>query len=146
MEERPFNDTSYEQFLNERKIMGSKCKKCGDLALPPRSICVSCFSTEMEWIQFKGTGRLAAFTGITVAPPYMAKEGFGRTNPYVVGVVELEEGVKTVARIVGVDAKKPEQIKVGTPLKAEFLEKGEGPDKQISLAFKPYLSISSASG
>jgi uncharacterized OB-fold protein len=146
MEERPFNDTSYEQFLNEKKIMGSKCKKCGALALPPRSICVSCFGTEMEWIQFEGTGWLAAFTGITVAPPYMTKEGFGRTNPYVVGVAELEEGVKTVARIVGVDAKKPEQIRVGTPLKAEFLEKGEGPDKQISLAFKPYLSISSASG
>lgn len=137
MEERPFNDTSYEQFLNERKIMGSKCKKCGALALPPRPICVSCSGTQMEWVQFKGTGKLAAFTSIVVAPPYMAKEGFGRSNPYVVGVVELEEGVKTVARIVGVDAKKPEQIKVGTPLKAEFLEKGEGPERRTFLAFKP---------
>jgi hypothetical protein len=136
MEERPFNDTSYEQFLKERKIMGSKCKKCGALALPPRSICVSCFSSEMEWVQFKGTGKLAAFTSITVAPPYMVKEGFNRNNPYVVGVIELEEGVKTVARIVGVDAKKPEQIKVGTPLEAEFLEKGEGPERKTFLAFK----------
>lgn len=138
MEDKPFNDTSYEKFLNERKIMGSKCNKCGVLALPPRSICISCFGKEMEWVQFKGLGRLAAFTGITVAPPYMVKEGFGRNNPYVVGVVELEEGVQTVARIVGVDAKKPEQIKVGTPLKGEFLEKGEGPDRKIILAFKPY--------
>jgi hypothetical protein len=136
MEERPFNDTSYEQFLKERKIMGSKCKKCGALALHPRSICVSCFSSEMEWVQFKGTGKLAAFTSITVAPPYMVKEGFNRNNPYVVGVIELEEGVKTVARIVGVDAKKPEQIKVGTPLEAEFLEKGEGPERKTFLAFK----------
>jgi uncharacterized OB-fold protein len=91
----------------------------------------------MEWVQFKGTGKLAAFTSITVAPPYMAKEGFGRNNPYVVGVVELEEGVKTVARIVGVDAKKPELIRVGTPLKAEFLKKAEGPDRKTALAFKP---------
>jgi len=137
MEERPFNDTSYEQFLKESKIMGSKCKKCGALALPPRAICVSCLGTEMEWIQFKGMGKLVAFTSITVAPPYMAKEGFGRNNPYSVGVVELEEGVKAVARIIGVDAKKPELIHVGTPLKAEFLEKGEGSGKQIFLAFKP---------
>ncbi|NWG03503.1 MAG: hypothetical protein HXY44_11675 [Syntrophaceae bacterium] len=36
--------------------MGSKCKKCGALSLPPRAICVSCLGTEMEWIQFKGTG------------------------------------------------------------------------------------------
>ena len=117
--------------------MGSKCKKCGALALPPRPICVSCFGIEMEWVQFKGIGKLAAFTSIVVAPPYMTKEGFGRNNPYVVGVVELQEGVKTVARIVGVDAKKPEQIKVGTPLEAEFLQKGEGPERQTILAFKP---------
>jgi hypothetical protein len=91
----------------------------------------------MEWVQLKGTGRLAAFTSIVVAPPYMVKEGFDRNNPYIVGVIELEEGVKTVARIVGVDAKKPEQIKVGTPLKAEFLQKGVELDRQTFLAFKP---------
>jgi uncharacterized OB-fold protein len=67
----------------------------------------------------------------------MVKEGFDRNNPYIVGVIELEEGVKTVARIVGVDAKKPEQIKVGTPLKAEFLQKGVELDRQTFLAFKP---------
>jgi uncharacterized OB-fold protein len=91
----------------------------------------------MEWVEFKGTGKLAAFTSITVAPPYMAKEGFNRNNPYVVGVVELDEGVKAVARIVEVDAKKTEMIKVGTRLKAKFLEKGEGPDRKTALAFKP---------
>jgi uncharacterized OB-fold protein len=137
MNDKPFNDTFYEQFLNELKIMGSKCKKCGAMALPPRPICISCFGREMEWVQFNGTGKLAAFTSIAVAPPYMAKEGFDRNNPYVVGVIELDEGVKTVARIVGFDAKKPEQIKVGTPLKAEFLEKGAGSERQIFLAFKP---------
>jgi hypothetical protein len=137
MGERPLNDTSYEQFLNEGKIMGSKCKKCGALALPPRPICISCSSSEMEWVQFKGAGRLAAFTSIAVAPPYMAKEGFNPNNPYVVGVVELEEGVKTVARIIGVDAKKPEQIQVGTYLRAEFLKRAEGSAKKTILVFKP---------
>lgn len=137
MNDRPFNDYSYGQFLNEGKIMGSQCKKCGALGLPPRPICVSCFASQMEWVQFQGEGKLAAFTSIVVAPPAMAKEGFGRNNPYVVGVVELKEGPKIVARITGVDAKKPEGIKVGTPLKAEFLPKGEGADKQTSLAFRP---------
>jgi uncharacterized OB-fold protein len=66
----------------------------------------------------------------------MVKEGFNRNNPYVVGVVELEEGAKTVARIIGFDAKKPELIKVGTPLKAEFHEKGEGPERRHLLAFR----------
>ncbi len=137
MNNRPFSDSSYEQYLSEKKIMASKCKKCGALALPPRSICVSCFASEMEWVELKGEGTLAAFTGTFVAPPPMVKEGFGRNNPYVVGVVRLKEGVGIVARIVGVDAKKPEQIKIGLPVKAEFLTKGEGPEKQTILAFKP---------
>jgi uncharacterized OB-fold protein len=137
MVDRPFNDTSYELFLNEEKIMGSRCKKCGALALPPRPLCVSCYGTKMEWVQFKGEGKLAAFTDIFVAPPNMAKEGFGRNNPYVVGVVELDEGVTAVTRIVGLDAKKPEQIKIGTPLRADFLAKGEGIAKQTLLGFKP---------
>jgi hypothetical protein len=137
MNHKPFTDTSYEQFLNEGKIMGTKCRKCGALSLPPRPICISCFSREMEWIEFKGTGKLAAFTSITVAPPNLAKEGYGRNNPYVVGVVELDEGVKAVARIGGVDAKKPEQIKVGTALQAEFMTKEEGGVRKTSLGFKP---------
>jgi uncharacterized OB-fold protein len=54
MENRPFNDTSYEQYLNEARVMGSRCKKCSALALPPRPICVSCYGNEMEWVELKG--------------------------------------------------------------------------------------------
>jgi uncharacterized OB-fold protein len=54
-----------------------------------------------------------------------------------VGVVELEEGLKVVARITGLDARKPEQIKVGTPLKVEFIHTGEGSNRKTILAFKP---------
>jgi uncharacterized OB-fold protein len=138
MDSRPFNDHAYEQFLQEEKIMGSKCAKCGALALPPRPICVCCLGSELEWIRLGGAGKLAAFTSIVVAPPFMAREGFGKKNPYVVGVVELEESVKIVARITGVDAKNPEKIKVGTPLQAEFIPSGQGPERKISLAFRPY--------
>lgn len=136
MNSRPFNDHAYEQFLQEEKIMGSQCSQCGALALPPRPICVSCLGSELEWIQFRGVGKLAAFTSIIVAPPFMAKEGFSKKNPYVVGVVELEESVKIVARITGVNAKNPEEIKVGTPLQAEFIHSGQGPEQKTYLAFR----------
>jgi hypothetical protein len=136
MEQRPLNDASYEQFLTERKVMGSRCKKCGALALPPRPICIACHGGDLEWVEFKGRGKLAALTSIVVAPPAMAREGFGRNNPYIVGVVELEEGVKAVARITGVDAKKPDQIRMGMPLHADFVSKGDGAAKQTSLVFK----------
>jgi uncharacterized OB-fold protein len=137
MEERPFNDISYEQFLNEEKLMGSRCKKCGALSVPPRSICIKCYSSQMDWVEIKGKGKLAAFTCISVGPPFMIAEGYDRKRPYVSGVVALEEGTRVVARIEGVDGSKPETIKIGAPLQVEFLHRGEGDNLTTFLAFKP---------
>lgn len=137
MEERPFSDISYEQFLNEEKLMGTRCKKCGTLFAPPRPICTKCHSQELEWTRMKGNGKLAAFTCIAVAPPFMVEEGYDRKHPYCVGVVELEEGPRVVVRIEGVDAIRPETIKIGTPVAVEFLHRGEGENLRTFLAFKP---------
>lgn len=137
MEGRPFNDISYERFLDEEKLMGSRCRKCGALSLPPRSICVRCYSSEMEWVAMNGRGNLVAFTSIAIGPPFMIKEGYDRQHPYVCGVVELEEGVRAVSRIEGVDGAKPETIRIGTPVKAAFLHRGEGASATTFLAFRP---------
>ena len=137
MEQRTFSDNSYQQFLNEEKLMGSKCQKCGTLYTPPRPICIKCYGTEMQWVEMKGKGKLAAFTCIAVGPPFMIKEGYDRKHPYISGVIELEEGVKVDARIEGVDGNKPETIKVGTPLTAKYLHRDEGENAQTFLAFEP---------
>ncbi|MCJ7576801.1 MAG: Zn-ribbon domain-containing OB-fold protein [Dehalococcoidia bacterium] len=137
MEVRPFNDISYERFVSEDKLMGSKCRKCGALSVPPRPICIKCHGSEMEWVEMKGKGKLAAFTCVAIGPPFMIKEGYDRKHPYVSGVVELEEGAKVVARIEGIDATKPEAIRIGAPLKIEFLHRGEGENSTTFLAFRP---------
>lgn len=137
MEARLFNDICYEQFLSEDKLMGSKCQQCGALYVPPRSICTKCYGSEMEWVEMKGKGRLAAFTCIAIGPPFMIKEGYDRKHPYVSGVVELEEGVRVVARIEGVDGSQPETIRIGTPLRVEFLRRKEGDNSTTFLAFRP---------
>ncbi len=137
MEERPFSDISYELFLNEKKLMGSRCKSCGKQYVPPRSICVDCFKSDMEWIEMKGKGRLAAFTCINIPPPFMIAQGYSRKNPYCTGVVELDEGTKVDARIEGVDCANPESIKVGMPLKVKYLGREEGEKKETYLAFEP---------
>ena len=137
MDERPFSDISYQQFLNEEKLMGSKCQKCGALYAPPRPICIKCRGTEMQWIEMKGEGQLTAFTCIAVGPPFMMEEGYDRKNPYISGVVELEEGVKVDARIEEVDATNPEAIRVGAPLTVRFLHRGEGENLKTFLAFRP---------
>jgi uncharacterized OB-fold protein len=137
MEERPFNDISYERFLGEDKLMGSRCIKCGSLFVPPRPICIKCHSSEMRWVEMKGRGKLAAFTCIAIGPPFMIKEGYDRKHPYVSGVVDLEEGARVVARIEGMDGTKPETITIGAPLKVEFLHREEGANATTFLAFSP---------
>jgi len=137
MEVRPFNDISYERFVSEDRLMGSKCRKCGALSVPPRPICIKCHGSEMEWVEMKGKGKLAAFTCVAIGPPFMIKEGYDRKHPYVSGVVELEEGAKVVARIEGIDATKPEAIRIGAPLRIEFLHRGEGENSTTFLAFRP---------
>jgi hypothetical protein len=137
MEPRPFSDISYRRFLNEEKLMGSKCRKCGALFLPPRLICIRCHGTEMEWAEMKGKGKLVAFTCIAVGPPSMIEEGYDRKHPYVSGVVELEEGAAIDARIEEVDGNNPESIEIGMPLAVKFLHRGEGENLRTYLGFSP---------
>ena len=137
MEERPFSDISYEQFLKEERLMGSRCKKCEALFVPPRPICIKCHGSEMEWIEMGGKGKLSALTCIAIGPPFMIAEGYDRNHPYCSGVVELEEGVRVDARIEEVDTNRPEDIKIGLPLKVTFLHTGEGEGQKTYLAFRP---------
>jgi len=134
--ERPFTSASFEQYLSEKKLMGSHCNTCNLNFLPPRAICPNCHSDQLAWIEFSGKGILAAFTSIYIAPTAMIEAGYGRDTPYLSGVVELEEGVKISAQIFGLDAKKPEDVKIGTPLQADFVERGEGEAKKTFLAFR----------
>ena len=137
MEERPFSDISYQQFLNEEKVMGSRCKGCGALFAPPRPICIKCHGMEMQWVEMKGKGQLVAFTCIAVGAPFMIEEGYDRKRPYVSGVVELEEGVRVDARIEEVDGNRPETIRIGMPLTVKFLHRGEGENLRTFLGFRP---------
>ena len=133
-DEREVNSASFYQFLTEKKLMASRCKKCQALYLPPHPICIKCHGNEMEWVEMKGKGKLATFTAIAVGQSRTIEEGYSRDNPYLVGIVELDEGPKVSGRILGIDAKKPENIKVGTPLTIEFTEQGEG--RNCFVAFK----------
>lgn len=137
MRERPFSDISYNEHLHEEKLMGVRCRQCGAAFVPPRPFCVACYSSDLEWVEMKGRGKLAAFTCVNIPPPFMMAEGYDRKRPYCSGVVELEEGGRVAARIEGVDARKPEKIRVGMPLKVTFIHRGEGPDARTYLAFEP---------
>lgn len=137
MQNAPINDFHFERFLAEEQLMGSKCSECGKLYAPPRGICTNCRGTELKWVPLKGTGKLAAFTIIHVAPPAMVSQGYDRDHPYCTGVVELDEKERVVARIEGIDPGKPEEIEIGMVMEATFLHSMEGDARRTWLAFKP---------
>ncbi|OGO79735.1 MAG: hypothetical protein A3K41_04610 [Chloroflexi bacterium RIFOXYD12_FULL_57_15] len=133
---RPFSAAAFDQYIAEHKLMAARCVKCGGVYTPPRAICPKCHSEELEWIETSGKGKLAAFTIIYSGPTFMVEQGFDRKNPYVSGIVELKEGTRISARVIGVDPAKPGEIKIGTPLRVDFVEFGEGKAKKTYLAFK----------
>ena len=132
-----FTAQEYYKHLAEHKIMGSRCVDNGNLYVPPRPMCPESQSTNMEWAEVQGSGKLRAFTVITVGPTAMVEAGYSIKNPYCAGIVQLDDGPSVAGQILGVDVSKPESIKVGMTLKAAFIERGEGDDKRTYLAFEP---------
>ena len=132
----PFTAASFFQYLAEGKLMASRCTDCDTLNMPPRAICPNCHSENLNWTEVSGKGKLAGFTVVYIAPTFMIEQGYGREKPYVSGIVELDEGVKISARIIGVHATKPEEIKVGIPLTVDFINFGESDEAKVYLAFK----------
>lgn len=128
--------TFFQEIENE-VLIGSRCLNCGHISIPQRYICSRCHSNQAERIEFVGTGKLAAFTVIYVPATEMLKAGYDSKNPYMVGVVALDEGPSISAQIVGMNLTDPATIKVGTPLKMTVITRGpEGQAKKF-LAFEP---------
>jgi len=109
----PYTKVShFAQELREDRIVGTKCKKCGETYFPPRADCTNCMSNEMEWRNYNGKGKLATFTTIHAAPT-----GFDDMAPYTIGVLDLDEGGRLLAW-VDKDNVKEEELKIGMELKA----------------------------
>ncbi len=136
MSEQAFTGTAFYGFLKEHKLMGARCPQCGAIYAPPRPLCPACPDNEMEWVELSGAGKLASYSVIAIAPTAMLEAGYGRENPYCSGVVELAEGPRISAQILGVDVAHPEKIVIGTPVQAVFIERGEGEAQKTFLGFE----------
>lgn len=135
---KPFSVAAFNQYLAESRLMAARCADCGMLTLPPRAICPGCRSDHMEWVETSGKGRLAAFTVVYIAPTFMIEQGYGRDKPYISGIVEMDEGPRISAHILGLDPTRPEAIKIGTPLVVDFIELTSGEKSHTYLAFRPF--------
>ncbi len=135
MNNRPFTAYAFQQFLQEHKLMGTRSKTTGKVYVPPRPIDPETQSEEMEWVALSGKGELVAFTAVHIAPTAMIEAGYDRTNPYITGIVQLEEGPMMSAQIIGLDPTQPATIQIGIPLTVAFVERGSAENPRTFLAF-----------
>lgn len=95
------------------ELLIQQCEECGSYRYPPRPICPNCFSLKARWNTSSGRGEVYTFT---VARVPLTPE-WAPDVPYVVGVIQLDEGIRIVSNVVGC---KPEDITIGMPVDVTF--------------------------
>ena len=128
MSEKPTVE-EYLQNIQDGQFKAYKCVDCGMVIAPPSGSCYGCGSSKMDWTEVSGKGKLVSFTVIHIAPDEFAEEA-----PYFVAIVELAEGTRVSARLLGFDPLKPEDVKLGIDVKLDY-EDGKSGKKY--LAFRP---------
>ncbi|BEQ14723.1 Zn-ribbon domain-containing OB-fold protein [Desulfoferula mesophila] len=91
-------------YLEEGKVAGTQCTKCGQKFFPPRSDCFACPGEPVEWFEVQGTGKLMTFSELMYAPI-----GFGEDLPYAIAVLDYGD-FKVFGRIGEVPF---EEVKIG---------------------------------
>ncbi len=108
------------------KLMIQWCNDCKKYIFYPRIICPHCFSEHVSWVEASGQGRIYSYTVVHRAMP-----PFNEQTPFVVAIVELNEGVRMISRIIG----DREKISIDKPVSVVY----EKIDDELTL---PYFQLS----
>ena len=120
-ETKPFWDS-----CRQGKLLLQRCDRCNEYQFYPRGICAHCWSNDIKWVQSSGKGTVWTFT-VT----YQNRTPGFDTGPYVLALVELEEGIKMFTNIVDCE---PGDVKIGMPVEVTFVQANE----QVTVPyFKP---------
>jgi uncharacterized OB-fold protein len=109
----------------EHRLLIQRCAGCGTLRHPPRPRCDRCGS--YEWTAVEASGRGTVYSYVVNHQPQVPAFDY----PLPIALVELEEGTRLVADLVGVE---PWEITIGMPVTVEWIDY----DPDLSLpAFRP---------
>jgi len=102
----------------DHKLMIQCCSDCGEFQFYPRIICSGCMSGRLEWVLSTGRGSVSTYTvcRLPVAAAYASDV------PYVVALIQLEEGPVMMSNVVECD---PESVETGMPVEVVFQEWSE---------------------
>ncbi len=107
---------SVPRFWRERarkyRLVGGRCRKCNSIVYPHRSVCPHCGAENMEPIELPRRGKVVTFSVVRHPP-----RGFEGKEPFLVAVIELENGARVLSQLVDVH---PEDVKEGMEVVAVF--------------------------
>jgi scaffold protein (connect acetoacetyl-CoA thiolase and HMG-CoA synthase) len=113
-------------------LIGSKCGSCGKVDFPPRAVCPDCGRRsvgKMQRHQLNGKGTVVTYTIIHDAP-----KQFDLQKPYVMAIIETEEGVRLTSQLIDISH---DDVKIGMKVQATFRKLGaEGEAGVIHYGYK----------
>jgi uncharacterized OB-fold protein len=125
--EYPLTFEQYQQGLSEGKLMGLHCQSCGTYTVPPQGVCRNCQGQDLFTEEVKGEGTIRTFTVIRVAPE-------GKQPPYVLALVELEQGPWVMGLLKDTDPEKADMELIGKGVRlAPHLDNGSLSPEEIQI-------------
>ena len=109
----------YWKAAREHRLEIQHCDSCDQFWFPPSQSCPHCLASNFTWMPVSGRGKVFSFvTYHRVYHPAFAKE-----VPYVVALIELDEGPRLLTNSVGVP---PQQVACDMPVQVTFDDYDEG--------------------
>lgn len=101
----------------EGKFLLQRCPESGQYQFYPRPVSVQTGKRGLEWREASGRGTVYSFT-VTYRSPLPVKG----IAPYIVALMELEEGVRVMANLIGCA---PDAARIGMAVKLAWVKAGE---------------------
>jgi scaffold protein (connect acetoacetyl-CoA thiolase and HMG-CoA synthase) len=109
------------------RLEGQRCTSCGTIQFPARASCRSCHSRGLQPHQLSGRGTIFSYAQVA-QPPH------GFSGPYLVAMIQLEEGVRVTAQLTDLD---PDEAAIGLPVEMVVRRLREyGPNGYLVYGYK----------
>lgn len=106
---RPFWDGT-----KQHRLIMQRCSRCNRFHWLPSPSCQTCGNSELLWEQLKGTGTVYTFT---IVHRVVRNTAFAKKTPYLIAVVELDEGPRMVTSI---QSESMDQVRIGSKVEVTF--------------------------
>ncbi len=86
--------SDFVTYLEQGKVMATRCRKCGTSYFPPKMDCPECLISDVEWFEIKNNGKLITYSVVNYGP-----SGFEDDVPYILAIGEFGDGLRIFSRL-----------------------------------------------